>query len=61
MYYTVDIEGHATRTRSITEDNYISELESAQERLNKWYKIRTGKDYQGDYTVTNYFEDFDFE
>lgn len=60
MKYLISIEGHATQTRSITEDNYRKEVFLAMERLNKAYKERTGQAWEKEYTITTHFEDSDF-
>jgi hypothetical protein len=60
MIYLISIEGHATRTKSITEDNHKEEILLAMERLNKAYTTRTGQNWDKEYTITTHFEDIDF-
>ena len=60
MIYLISIDGHATRTKSITEDNHKEEIFFAMERLNKAYMERTGQNWSKEYTITTHFEDNDF-
>lgn len=60
MKYIVNIDGHATMTKSITENNYKEEISLAMNRLNNAYTARTGQNWSKAYTITTHFEDFDF-
>lgn len=60
MKYLISIDGHATQTKSITEDNHKKEIFLAMERLNKAYIERTGQNWDKHYTIATHFEDGDF-
>ena len=60
MYYILNIDGHATKTKSITENNHNEEIYLAMERLNKAYLERTGNNWTEDFTIITHFEDIDF-
>lgn len=60
MYYILNIDGHATKTKSITESNHNEEIYLAMERLSKAYLERTGNNWTEHFTITTHFEDIDF-